>query len=374
MKIALVGNYSADRQESMRRYTALLGAGLAAAGHDVTVAEPRATLNRRGRAPAGLWKWIGYLDKYCVGYGDIAAAARRADVVHVCDHSNSVYVPRRAARPYVVTCHDLLAVRGALGESTDCPASAAGRLLQGAILRGLRRATAVACVSAATLHDARRLLGSYRGQLAMIPNALAYPYRRLPPDVVAERLRTLAGLPVGTEYVLHVGSNLRRKNRECVLRALAEIAPAWPGRVVMAGEPLTAELAALARALGVAERVVEIPGPSNECLEALYNGAMALVFPSRFEGFGWPVVEAQACGCPVLCSDREPFPEVAGDGAIMCGADDHAAFGQAIAALARDPCRRSELAARGLRNAERYSRDSMLSAFVALYEQVAARA
>src|SRR5262249_49271382 len=140
VNVALLGNYAPDRQESMLRYTALLASGLSEAGHNVTVAAPRQVLNHRGRPASGLWKWLGYLDKYGVGLADVAAATRAADVVHVCDHGNATYVPRASARPWVVTCHDLLAVRGALGEETARPAALTGRSPQRRVLSGLGRA------------------------------------------------------------------------------------------------------------------------------------------------------------------------------------------------------------------------------------------
>jgi glycosyltransferase involved in cell wall biosynthesis len=373
MKIALIGNYAPDRQESMLRYAGLLASGLAEAGHDVTLAAPRAVLNRRSRPAAGVWKWIGYLDKYGVGLTDFRGATRAADVVHICDHSNAPYVPQRPTRPFVVTCHDLLAVRGALGENTDCPASFAGRLLQRSILRGLGRAHAVACVSAATMRDAQRLLDGRADRLLVAPNALSYPYRRLAPDIVRRRLAAVAALRSGEPYVLHVGSNLRRKNRECVIRAIAHVAPEWHGRAVFAGHALTADLRSLAAELAVDDRLVEVAAPENELLEALYNGALALLFPSRFEGFGWPIAEAQASGCAVICSDREPLPDVAGGAAILCDADDHAAFGRAVLELARNPRQRDELAECGTANAARYGRSAMIGRFVALYESLVAR-
>jgi glycosyltransferase involved in cell wall biosynthesis len=370
----LIGNYASDRQESMLRYGRLLCEGLAEAGHDVTLAAPRCVLNRRGRLSAGpdagIWKWIGYLDKYAAGVGELWSAVRRADVVHVCDHGNAVYIPKRQERPYVTTCHDMLAVRGALGEATDCPASPTGKWLQRGIVGGLLRAAAVACVSTATLRDARRVLVGYRGLLTTVPNALNYPYRRLAVADVRERLRGLRPTLADEAYVLHVGSGHRRKNRECVLRALGEVATSWPGRIVFAGEPLTDEQRALARQLQVTDRVIEIERPSDEILEVLYNGALALFFPSRFEGFGWPIAEAQAAGCAVICSDREPFPEVSGGAAIMCDADDHAAFGRAIRLLATSPSEREALVTAGLANSRRYERAAMVAKLVALYERV----
>ena len=371
MRIVLIGNYVADVQESMLRYADLLRAGLSEAGHEVTLAAPQSRLKSAG--PSGIRKWIGYIDKFVLSPRQLAQAARRADVVHVCDHSNSMYVPAKSSVPYVATCHDLLAVRGALGEVSDCPASFTGQYLQRSILRGLRRANAVACVSNATLRDAQRLLNGYQGKLALVPNSLNYPYRPLDARVVRERLAE-RGLRDTGSYVLSVGSSHRRKNRECTLHALAKIGSAWNGKLVFAGQPLSDELRALARQLGVENRVAEVLKPSNEALEALYSGALALLFPSRFEGFGWPVIEAQACACPVICSDREPMPEVSGGAAILCGPEDHDAFGQAILALSREPARRAELARRGLANAERYGRPAMIDRFVTLYEQVARRA
>lgn len=354
----------------MLRYGALMGAGLAEAGHEVTLASPRQRLKFSG--PHGISKWVGYIDKFVVGPREVARAARHADVVHVCDHSNAVYVPERTSVPYVATCHDLLAVRGAMGEVPDCPASFMGRHLQRAILKGLGRAHAVACVSSATLRDAQRLLNGYRGTFALVPNALNYPYRVLDAATVRQRLAA-QGLDSADPYVFSIGSSHRRKNRECVLHALAGIASSWSGKVIFAGLPLSTEHRELVRRLGIESRVIEVVKPNNELLEALYNGALALLFPSRFEGFGWPLVEAQACGCPVICSDREPLPEVTGRAAILCDADDHAAFGRAILDLAHSPQRRAELVRQGLQNATHFERSAMIGRFVALYEQVAGR-
>lgn len=374
LKILLIGNYLPDAQESMRRYAELMLAGLLDAGHDARLAQPRPVLNESRRPAAGLWKWVGYVDKYLLSPPELRRAANQADVVHICDHSNSMYVPARSRVPYVVTCHDLLAVRGALGEQTDCAASFAGRRLQRWILRSLHRASALACVSGATLRDAERLLLDYRGRLLIAPNALNYPYRVLEPRTARQRCADVKGLAESDSYVLNVGSNLRRKNREAALQAMAAVASQWTGKIVFAGQELTPDLRQMALRLGIADRVVEVAKPSNELLEALYNGALALLFPSRFEGFGWPIIEAQACGCPVICSDCEPLPEVAGNAAIRCHADDHQAFADAIAKLASQAEVRERLKCLGRKNSERYDRNAMIGRFVTLYEQVRAAA
>jgi len=374
MKILLVGNYAPDALESMTRYARLMQQGLREAGHEVALALPLAVLNRSQRAPHGVWKWVGYLDKQLLSVPGLWRAAADVDVVHVCDQGNSVYVPLRSGIPHIVTCHDLLAVRGALGEATDCPASFLGRQLQRSIVRGLRRAQALACVSSATQRDAQRLLHGYAGRITLAPNALNYPYRIISPARARARLAEIHGFDVVSPFVLNVGSSLRRKNRQAVLHAVAAVRNSWHGRIVFAGEPLSAELRMLARELGLTERLVEVIKPANEILEALYNQALALHFPSRFEGFGWPIIEAQACGCPVICSNREPLPEVAGGAALMYDAEDFAGLGAAIVQLDGTPELREDLRQRGLRNARRYAREPMIQRFVSLYQSLAAAA
>jgi glycosyltransferase involved in cell wall biosynthesis len=272
----------------------------------------------------------------------------------------------------VVTCHDLLAVRGSLGEETDCAASPLGKILQRWILRGLARASVIACVSTATLRDVERILQPAVGgaQTQLVPMGLNHDYRPLAPEEAEARLAasSLAGRP----FVLHVGSNLRRKNREGVLRSFAGTAAQWNGQLVIAGQPLTPELWSLAGSLEITARIVEVTNPSNEMLEALYNRATALIFPSRFEGFGWPIIEAQACGCPVICSDIPPLPEVAGEAALVCAVEDVAGFSSAILRLA-NPGEREAWARKGLANVRRFATHRMIGDYLAIYERTNAQ-
>jgi glycosyltransferase involved in cell wall biosynthesis len=272
----------------------------------------------------------------------------------------------------VVTCHDLLAVRGALGEQTDCPASVTGKLLQRWIVAGLEHASAIACVSLATLEDARRLIPRPNGKpaLDLIPLGLSYPYRLLPPEEAQARLAKFTRLGSGSQFVLHVGSNLRRKNREGVLRVFARTQNQWRGLLVFAGEPLSPSLRSLGRELGLSDRIVEIPDASSELLEALYNRALALLFPSTFEGFGWPIAEAHACGCPVLCADREPMTEVAGAAALAHPVEDEAAFAADLVRLA-NPEERARWSAKALENAKRFSSARMVAEYDRLYRSLA---
>jgi glycosyltransferase involved in cell wall biosynthesis len=115
--------------------------------------------------------------------------------------------------------------------------------------------------------------------------------------------------------------------------------------------------------------VMQILDPSHKQLEALYNHAFAFVFPSRFEGFGWPVIEAQACGCPVLISDRCSLPEVADGTAMMRPVEDEAGFAEDLIRLTRDG-EREFWVNRGLVNTQRFSTQSMLKQYEAVYRKL----
>ena len=377
MRVLLVGNYPPDAQQSMRRFGALLRDALGARGVDARLLAPAARWGGRpGRSPyVGAEKWRGYADKYLVFPAALREELRRfrPDVVHVCDHSNAVYVPpaKRAARktPVLVTCHDLGAVRGALGEAaqTFCPASPTGTLLQRWIARGLARADHVACDTAATAADVRRLIGG-PPPTSVVHLGFQAPYRALPAAEADARLAAAGVDPAGGPFLLHVGSGLPRKNRAGVLRTFAAVLRTRPDlRLVFAGEALAGEAAGLAAQPPLAGRVRSLVDPADEVVEALYNRARALVFPSRFEGFGWPVIEAQACGCPVVCGDTPALAEVAGEGAFVRGPDDVAAFAAHLLRLAADPAERARWVARGHANAARFHTARMVDEHLTLY-------
>ncbi len=273
----------------------------------------------------------------------------------------------------MVTCHDLLAVRGALGEATDCPASATGKYLQRWIVSSLRKARAVACVSTATLRDAERIVGQHDGQpqFVVIHPGTNHPYTRQAPERALALLSKVEGVAAGRPFVLHVGSNLRMKNREGVLRIFAIAKNDWDGQLVVAGQKLTAELRSLGEELGVLDRVVEVVAPDNDLLEALYSSALALLYPSRFEGFGWPIIEAQACACPVICADRAPMSEIGGDAALTAAVEDEAAMARALLRLT-EPAEWARWSEKSLRNVERFSVEKMMAQYIALYRSVGA--
>ena len=378
-RVLLVGNYLPDAQESMLRFARMMLDGLRARGAEVELISPVAIFGRWLPVARGLGKWLAYVDKFVLFPWVLRRKVHelgRNGTVQICDHSNAMYVAEAASagHPVLVVCHDLGAVRGALGEATDVPASRTGRVLQRWIARSLGRADLIACVSTATKLDVERLVRRPDGSLPrteLVLNGLNVPYRRLDPLETRTRLQA-AGFEPGMPFVLSVGSSLPRKNRAGILRIFARLKEEWPaGRLVFAGEALTDETRQIARDLGVTDRVIAKVKPSDALLEALYNGARALLFPSRFEGFGWPAIEAQACGCPVLCSDAGSLDEVVGDSGFVRGCDDEEAFAGELRQLVVDEAARARWMEAGFRNVTRFCADTMIDHYLELYGSLA---
>jgi glycosyltransferase involved in cell wall biosynthesis len=376
--VVLIGNYPIDRQESMLRFANLMLSQLQSAGFVTELISPRGyfgALVQKGP----LAKWTAYVDKYILFPPGLALRLRRINgkysgrkiVVHICDHSNAVYTGlARRWFPVLITCHDLLAVRAALGEDTGYVPSRFGKRLQMAIVQGLRKATFIACISRATQADVHRILGpDISAHSEVVPLALNYPYAAMSREQSMAVL-TRAGIDLPFHgYVLHVGSGAPRKNREALLLAVAEIKNSWPGMIVFAGEPLSPEARALARSLGLEKRVREISRPDNETLHALYAAAHGFIFMSRFEGFGWPILEAQMSGCPIICSNRSSVPEIAGEGALIREPDDYPGIARDILRL-QEPAFRESLIASGIQNALAYSHERMIGSYEGIYRRI----
>jgi glycosyltransferase involved in cell wall biosynthesis len=291
-------------------------------------------------------------------------------VVHICDQANAVYIPRLHGKSHVVTCHDMLAIRAAQGEIPESPTGWTGRIFQRWILGSLRRAQYVICVSEQTERELQRITQLPQSRLAVVPNALNYPYRPMPVGEANAHLRALA-LADGQPFFVHVGGNQWYKNRLGAVRIFAELAPLprYERHVlVMAGKPWTDELRELVVKLGMRDRVLERVEVSNEQLRALYSSAEALLFPSLAEGFGWPIAEAQACGCPVVTTDKAPMTDVGGDAAIYIDPADPAG---AAAAVAKALQQRDAYCRASLANAARFSTHAMIDGYLRSYQVVA---
>lgn len=355
MKVLLVANYEPDRQESMLRFAEVLHGGLLALGCEAELVRPNPFFGRLSRDSRPPHKWLGYMDKFAIFPPRLWKLARRFDVIHVLDHSNAMYLPWLGGKPALSAGHDLIAVRTALGEFPGRRLGLTGRILQRWILSSLRKARWATSISEASRQDVIRLARLPPERVALIPMDLNATFAP----------RAQPG-PVSGRYLLHVGSNAWYKNREGLLRAYG-LVRAFLGRdapkLVFAGARF-----------GYGPDVECVENPSHEDLCALYTHAEWLVLPSLVEGFGWTLVEAQACGCPVIASHRVPMTEVSGGAASwIADPDDPESVARGILdALALPTERRAALIRAGMDNARRYTEGRMARAYLELYRRILA--
>jgi glycosyltransferase involved in cell wall biosynthesis len=282
-----------------------------------------------------------------------------------CDlvHSLASTAPLRGRLPGVTTIHDLnyrklpdahFGVRG-LGMRVLVPAAA-------------RRARRVLVDAVSTRDDLVADLGVSAEKIDVVPLGVAAPPQ--PPADAARRARERFGLgerPV----VLSVSAKRPHKNLARLLRALAGIPATRRPLLVLPGYPTPheEELRHLAGELGIADGVVWPPWVSADELEGLYSAAVCLVFPSLYEGFGLPVLEAMARGVPVATSGRASLAEVADDAALLFDPEDVDAIRTAIERLLTDEAERRRLAEAGRRRSERFTWDRTAELTLESYER-----
>ncbi len=369
MRILLVGNYIPDRQQSMQRFAEVMGNGLKEAGQDVTILRPPVIFGAIPVLPRVVGKWLGYIDKFFIFPLLLRRAARHCDVVHVCDHSNAMYTRYLQDRPNVVTCHDTLAIRSALGEFTRNPTRGPGRKFQQLITNGLRRAQQIVCVSETTRGDAATIIKCPLGRLSLVYNGFNYPYYPMIREEAEARLRAI-GLQPAAPYLLHVGNNSWYKNRMSVLRIFSHLSQYESSKkqsLILVGPPCDFEMKQFIREQKLEHRIRNLTNINNEDLCAFYSIADALLFPSLEEGFGWPIIEAQACGCPVITSNRRAMAEIAGEAALFIDPEDPES---AAASIARRWSELAELRSIGLRNVRRFSTPQMIDGYLKAYQVV----
>jgi len=298
----------------------------------------------------------------------LAAARRRADIYHIADHGYAhlaAFLPRDRT---VVTCHDLMLLKGEEGA-----AGFKGRRTSVARFRWstsyLRKVAHVVCASQSTKGDLVRLRSVPEERISIVPYGVNSRFQWLGDEVSCRLKAAMAG--TRQFAVLHVSTGSPYKNVPVTLQVVAALRRSGMGvTLVRVGKPLSREERALAEELWLAASVIECGRVSDERLVELYNACDLLLFPSHYEGFGWPPLEAMACGTPVVTSNCPSLVEIVGGAGLVAPPDDVGA----LAAAARAVLESSELAARlrrqGLERAAEYTWERTVTGYAQVYEMV----
>lgn len=373
MKILLVGNHPRDglHSLSMTLFADLLHGALRARGHEVVLARPKSRLWALTGAGERLGQWCKYLEQFLLFPFVLRRLERWADVVHVCDHSNAPLLDYLAGKPSLVTCHDVIGVKRALGFYPEERARWLGRRLQAWTARNLRRADRIACVSQTVRRELEEVLNLEPGKLSVVYNGLNYPYAPMDEALAEEKLNAL-GITPERPFILHVGSDEWKKNRWAVVEMFVELRRLnhpYAGHLVLAGAPLGRDMSEYLEEQGLASDVSVFDKVPSELLCALYSKAALFLFPSLYEGFGWPIIEAQACGCLVATSDRDPMQEVGGNGVIAINPENPRGAARRIATMSRGE--QDTIRQLGRQNARRFCPEAMIEEYENLYRTLA---
>ena len=363
LRVGLVCDYAEENWPSMDHAANMLLAQLHRAHGDCIQAQRlqpalrrRITaippLRRSGTAWNGdrLWNRMVAYPRWLRGRRD------SCDLFHLFDHSYAHLALTLPPGRTVITCHDLDTFR-CLFEAEREPRPLWFRAMARRILKGLQSARHVIFVSATVRRQADELGLIPESQSSVIHNGAD---DHIGIDQAAEQAaNALLGARTGESLLFSVGSTVERKRIDILLRVFAAVAHQLPDvRLVRLGGALTAAQRELARQLGVTGLMVELPFVDRALLGALYRRATLLLQTSEREGFGLPVAEAMAHGCPVVASNLPVLREIGGAAAAYCAVADVPGWTETVTGLLvrsrSQPAAWSDLQARSLRNAARF--------------------
>ena len=272
----------------------------------------------------------------------------------------------------VVTVHDLIPLRLA-----EYRAGWRVKAYFQLVSATLRRASVVLTDSEASRRDIAQYLSLPAEKVRVVYLAADESYRPQPPEAV-DAVRRRLKLP--PRYVLYFGGFDCRKNLAAALRAFTQAAAeetsvslVVAGRLPERDTAFAPDPRRLAEEAGVRQRTVFTGWMDEADKPALYSGAEAMIFPSRYEGFGLPPLEAMACGTPVVASHAGSLPEIVGDGGLLHDPDDAEGMGRSLLLLLRQPDLRRALAEKALAQAQRFSWQRTATETLQAYTQTIGR-
>ena len=281
-------------------------------------------------------------------------------------HATNYFLPPARSAKRVVTIHDLAFIAA--------PEWCSPKIVEpfsGGMKRFAREADGILVYSESTKNDVLRYLDADPAKITVAPMAVDESFTPMPRERAVAHVKTRYG--IDGPFLLFVSTLEPRKNIPTLLRTFAKLTE-LPHRLVMIGsvgwnaEPIFQTI----KELRLEDRIIR-PGfvPHLE-LPAFYCAADAFVFPTLYEGFGLPLLEALLCGCPVVTSDNSSVPEVTGGAALATDAMDVDGFADAVRRMLSDDALRTALIARGLEHAKRFSWKACAEVTLDVYQRLTA--
>jgi len=316
MRILLLRHYPPAEGPSMRAVADEIGSGLRGRGYKVQ--DLTAPVFFGGLLPRShpIAKWLGYIDQFLIFPPWLwlrALFLPKGSLCVLVDQALGPWLPSLGRRAHVVHCNDLLALEAALGFQPFHRLSRSGRCYQRWILQGFRQGRCFLSISAATQVALERHLPQPPLLSAVLHLPLPPRFTTLPGGHAAAVVRQAVPQINHQSFLFHIGRNWY-KNRLGVLAIWEQMHHLGiPQHLVLVGSADAAMQAWLEQRPQLRPWLHVLERAGDDLVVALYNRAAALLFPSHAEGFGWPILEAMACGCPVITTNKPPMTEVGGE-------------------------------------------------------------
>ena len=319
MKIVLFTHPTFLAHQSMPRFAQMITEGMKQKGHDITEWKPRAFFFKLAFRKPILEKWFGYIDQFLVFPIEVKLrlyACGKKTLFVFSDNALGPWVSLVSKRYHVVHCHDFLAQQSALGLLTENKTGTTGKYYQKFIHWGYSKAENFICISKKTQKDLHSFLSKKTKMSRVVYNGLNQNFEPIKNTLfLREILSNRYNIDLFKGYILHIGGNAFYKNKLGVLEIYDQWAKSFKVEVplILVGEPPNEDMISFKEKSMVSKSIYFLTNIDDKQLQEFYQGASVMVFPSLYEGFGWPIVEAMASGSLVITTDEDPMKEVAGD-------------------------------------------------------------
>ena len=290
----------------------------------------------------------------------IYAFFKRGAINHITDHSYGSLAFWLNKKNTVVTCHDLTPL--VFREQS----SLLGQIRFRINILVMKRVANIITVSKSTAKQLREII-NYNGNIHVIYNGIDRLFVNITDKTRLIKIKNKYKIIDKNIYLLHISSSYPTKNIELILRTMDKLPPYY--HLIIVGAFTAKQESEIAK-LKLANRILRFENLKTAELCELYNVADIFLFPSLYEGFGLPILEAMACACPVICSNTTSLPEVGGDAPIYINPKSETELGEAILRVTNDDTLRRQMIEKGQRNIKRFSWEKTASKLSIIYDKI----
>lgn len=373
MNVKFFRSLKAQNQHSMDLYEANLVSELNLLRPEITTTIKRSNTSFKSVKNKSARRIINTFDQLIRFPFDISQQTNDGDTIyHITDHVDAYLLSSLDKERTIVTCHDvmpLVAATGEIGNININPKSVWSFKYR---IKRIGEAAHIIAVSENTKIDIVKFNLSSPDKISVIHPGLNYQYKPLSTEK-RRQLRNEYSI-VDKFVLLHIGSSLFYKNVDAIINTLKLLTDDPNGKdyvFLKAGQQFTATQMELIERYGLTNRVKYVGSPASfQEMEQVYNLANVFVFPSLYEGFGWPPLEAMACGIPVVCSDRGSLREIVGSDASICDPNSPESIASSICLLRENQQLSSDIISKGLERVLLFNWRNTAEEVLKVYEKV----